>query len=70
VKNVNIPQFENRAHTLTLLADNKHNQIVVMNKQEAKVPFDTFVAPDATLIGNVQVANKASIWYNCVLDGM
>jgi len=39
-----------------------------MDNKEPKVPADTFVAPDATLIGNVQVANKASIWYNCVLD--
>lgn len=30
---------------------------------------DAFIAQNAVLIGNVTVAPKASIWYNCVLRG-
>jgi carbonic anhydrase/acetyltransferase-like protein (isoleucine patch superfamily) len=30
---------------------------------------DAFIAPNAALIGNVKIASKASIWFNCVLRG-
>ena len=37
-----------------------------------KVPAvdkDAFVAPSASLIGDVQVGRSSSIWYGCVLRG-
>ena len=33
------------------------------------VASNAFIASNATLIGNVKVAAKASIWFNCVLRG-
>jgi len=40
-----------------------------MKGVEPKIAPDAFVAPDATVVGNVELYNKASIWYNCVVDG-
>lgn len=34
-----------------------------------KIHPDAFIAPNATLVGNVSVASEASIWYGCVLRG-
>lgn len=34
------------------------------------VDKDTFVAPGASVIGDVQLGAKSSIWYGCVLRGM
>lgn len=34
------------------------------------VDKDAFVAPSASIIGNVQVGRGSSIWYGCVLRGM
>ncbi|URD85311.1 Gamma carbonic anhydrase 3 [Musa troglodytarum] len=31
---------------------------------------DAFVAPGASVIGDVQVGQGSSIWYGCVLRGM
>jgi carbonic anhydrase/acetyltransferase-like protein (isoleucine patch superfamily) len=31
---------------------------------------DAFVAPSASLIGDIQVGPGASIWYGCVLRGL
>lgn len=31
---------------------------------------DAFVAPSASLIGDIQVGQGASIWYGCVLRGL
>jgi carbonic anhydrase/acetyltransferase-like protein (isoleucine patch superfamily) len=28
-----------------------------------------FVAPSASIVGNVQIGEKSSIWYGCVLRG-
>lgn len=33
------------------------------------VAEDAFVAPSASLVGDVQVGSKSSIWYGCVLRG-
>jgi carbonic anhydrase/acetyltransferase-like protein (isoleucine patch superfamily) len=33
------------------------------------VAGDAFVAPSASLVGDVQVGSKSSIWYGCVLRG-
>lgn len=34
-----------------------------------RVDASAFVAPGATLIGDVEIGAEASIWYNCVLRG-
>lgn len=33
------------------------------------VDKDAFVAPSASIIGDVQVGQRSSIWYGCVLRG-
>ncbi|MDX2225403.1 MAG: gamma carbonic anhydrase family protein [Rhodospirillaceae bacterium] len=33
------------------------------------IAADAFVAPNATIIGDVQIGAQASIWFNCVLRG-
>lgn len=33
------------------------------------VDKDAFVAPSASIIGDVQVGSGSSIWYGCVLRG-
>lgn len=33
------------------------------------VDKDVFVAPSASIIGDVQVGSASSIWYGCVLRG-
>jgi carbonic anhydrase/acetyltransferase-like protein (isoleucine patch superfamily) len=34
-----------------------------------RVAADAFIAPNATVIGNVEIGAGASIWFNCVLRG-
>lgn len=34
-----------------------------------KVDKDAFVAPSASIIGNVNVGRASSIWYGCVVRG-
>ena len=34
-----------------------------------KVGHDTFLAPNATLVGDVTVGSECSIWFNTVLRG-
>ena len=40
-----------------------------LNGQEPQVADDAFVAPTATLIGDVHVASEASVWFGAVLRG-
>jgi len=51
----------------------RHRQIVPFSwwlpSHKRPIFDDAFVAPSATLIGNVQVWPFASVWYNCVLKG-
>jgi carbonic anhydrase/acetyltransferase-like protein (isoleucine patch superfamily) len=37
--------------------------------KKPSVAKDAFVAPNASLVGDIQVGSKSSIWYNCVLRG-
>lgn len=34
-----------------------------------KIADDAFIAPNATIIGDVEIASKASIWFGCVVRG-
>jgi len=47
---------------------NKHKQVVQLEGKFPLIAIDTFIAPDATIIGNVEIMNKASVWYNCVIN--
>jgi gamma-carbonic anhydrase len=43
--------------------------IIPWRGKTPKIASDAFVAPNATLIGDVEIASGASIWFNCVLRG-
>lgn len=48
----------------------QHRQLIAfnwVNKMQPKVATDTYVAPSATLSGNVEVWDRSSIWYNVVI---
>jgi len=48
----------------------KHMSLVQLNEDFApKVADDAFIAPCATLTGNVEIWTKASIWYGVVIRG-
>lgn len=34
-----------------------------------KIAADAFVAPNATIIGDVVIGSRSSVWFNCVLRG-
>jgi len=44
-------------------------QFVPVLGRTATVPPDAFVAPSATIIGSVHLADKTGVWYNTVLRG-
>jgi carbonic anhydrase/acetyltransferase-like protein (isoleucine patch superfamily) len=64
--------FEEKIPGTVLFADkwDKHKTIVRLDKKlNPKLSPETFVAPSATLAGNVEVWDKASIWYNVTIRG-
>jgi len=48
---------------------NKHTTIVNLpGDRRPKIATNSFVAPSATLIGNVELWDQASVWYDCVIN--
>jgi carbonic anhydrase/acetyltransferase-like protein (isoleucine patch superfamily) len=47
----------------------RHRQIMPLYDLEPKVYHTAFIAPNATIIGEVHVGHKCSIWYGAVLRG-
>jgi carbonic anhydrase/acetyltransferase-like protein (isoleucine patch superfamily) len=43
--------------------------LVEINRHKPRVAASAFIAPSATLIGNVTVADNASLWYGAVVRG-
>ncbi len=50
-------------------ADNKHTTLVNLPGMRPQISSESFVAPSATLVGNVEVWDRASVWYDCVING-
>lgn len=48
---------------------NRQRQILVLQHKEPKVAVDAWIAPNATLIGDVEVQDRVSILYGAVLRG-
>jgi len=49
-----------------------HKQIISFGPTNDMAPHfnnDTFVAPNAVIVGNVQLMSNSSIWYGCILRG-
>lgn len=47
----------------------RHRTLMNVYDKAPKVDKDAFVAPSASIIGNVNVGQASSIWYGCVLRG-
>lgn len=43
--------------------------ILPYNNKYPKIANDAFIAPNAVIIGDVEIGSKASIWYGCVIRG-
>jgi carbonic anhydrase/acetyltransferase-like protein (isoleucine patch superfamily) len=43
--------------------------IIPFNGKTPKIAADAFIAPNATIIGDVEIGSGASIWFGCVLRG-
>ena len=41
--------------------------IFQLGKQKPNISTSSFIAPNATLIGNVEIAENASVWFNVVI---
>ncbi|EFJ08286.1 hypothetical protein SELMODRAFT_145865 [Selaginella moellendorffii] len=48
---------------------NRHRTLMNLYDKKPEVMENVFIAPSATLIGDVSVAGGSSIWYGCVLRG-
>ena len=48
----------------------RHRTLMNIFDKAPVVDKDAFVAPSASIIGDVQVGRGSSIWYGCVLRGM
>lgn len=48
----------------------RHRTLMNLFDKVPNVHKDAFVAPSASVIGDVQVGQGSSIWYGCVLRGM
>jgi len=44
-----------------------HRRIIPINSLIPSFPKDTFIAPNASVIGDVQIGPKSSIWYGSIL---
>lgn len=47
----------------------RHRTLMNVYDKSPVVDKDVFVAPSASVIGDVQVGRASSIWYGCVLRG-
>lgn len=47
----------------------KHRPVMPLEGTYGKVAPDAFVAPSATIVGDVEVHDGASVWYNAVVRG-
>jgi gamma-carbonic anhydrase len=43
--------------------------LIVFGGKRPRVDAEAFVAPGSRLIGDIEIAAEASVWYNCVLRG-
>ena len=63
-------------HQLLGPADNpssvvsRHRQIMNLETKMPTIAHDSWVAPNATVIGQVELGNDSSVWYGSVVRGM
>jgi gamma-carbonic anhydrase len=49
--------------------DNWHRKLVWFDKRKPSITEELFIAPNATVIGDVVLMNNSSVWYGAVLRG-
>jgi carbonic anhydrase/acetyltransferase-like protein (isoleucine patch superfamily) len=61
---------------LRVLGDNafnerfsRHRQVMNLYDKRPVIAHDVWVAPNATIVGDVEICNDASVWYNVVIRG-
>ncbi|TMW57095.1 hypothetical protein Poli38472_003020 [Pythium oligandrum] len=47
----------------------RHRQIMNLYDKAPMIAHDVWVAPNATVVGDVEICNDASVWYNVVIRG-
>lgn len=58
-----------RIHYNFVFVVSRHRTLMNIFDKAPVVDKDAFVAPSASIIGDVQVGRGSSIWYGCVLRG-
>lgn len=48
---------------------NRQRQVIILGNRVPTAAPDTWVAPNAVVVGDVDLFEKTSIWYGCVLRG-
>ncbi|KAI3428094.1 hypothetical protein D9Q98_006477 [Chlorella vulgaris] len=48
---------------------NRQRQLIILGNRVPTVAPDTWIAPNAVVVGDVDLYEKTSIWYGCVLRG-
>ncbi|KAF1784606.1 Trimeric LpxA-like [Phytophthora cactorum] len=47
----------------------RHRQVMALYDKRPKIAHDVWVAPNATVVGDVEICNDASVFYNVVIRG-
>jgi len=50
-------------------ADNRHQTLLTLFDQTPDTAVDAFISPTATVVGRVNVQDRSSVGYGCVLRG-
>jgi hypothetical protein len=50
-------------------ADNRHQSLLTVFDQTPDTAVDAFISPTATVVGRVNVQDRSSVGYGCVLRG-
>ena len=55
--------------SMSMFAVSRHRTLMNLFDKTPVIEDSAFVAPSASVIGDVQIGEKSSIWYGCVLRG-
>jgi len=65
-----LAQSNPNPNTFTPLEEySKHRTVIPLYDLHPKISRDAFIAPTATVIGEVEICIRAQIWYNAVIRG-
>jgi hypothetical protein len=55
--------------SFNIFPDNWHRKLVWFDKRQPSITEEIFIAPNATVIGDVVLMTSSSVWYGAVLKG-